>query len=1356
MVGRATVSITSRANICRSPPPSGQGSSPTKWNHPLPLGQGSTPSKSMLPPTLSIQEVGPPKSIRRSKKGGLGDMQQSLQRQMSQVEQHHLEAQTFMLSNSPANADTATASQGRKQFLRTHEDSLNLSDEELSHPTVVCVPTDINAVQQSMADKQAAAPGHLQVHSASGVETYGEGSHLPVNREAADDSSGYGNQGEVQPPSRLPYSRSRPSAATNLPFPDAAIGVRKRGVSRQVNRPLPDTDVAAHAHGERQLGPMLGRVAKRRRVVRAQGQSVPAGNMLQGVFQDGIAEPEFPPAGGDIQSRQAQPQHRARTSSGAQTNRITGSMSIDDLLQEVKNKAAFEVFAKERELEELRLEVGRLIQTVQDLEATIGTLEANKATLRDSLQQKCNTLAAKVTELLKDHKAIGPFINSTTAELSKWHRHREKAGSTFKDAITKYDAMTDQQRRMKETIRSIREEVAVEFGKLTSTHAQESEKIVAALQAEKRLVEAEKQKVVKLETCLNCEKTKVQELEIKLEAGTRDLDLRNDLKALFKGQQESLSEKVESHGQGILEAIDIKQEESATSLKDYLRTMQSHKEHESAVSKTLGEVVELITRLSSTVSDALKCRDGSDEEMASLHAADKEILDSIKEKVELMADTQTAQAKLTDRLMNLETAKARLEADAKIHAASQAHLSTQLQERKSELEEVRGELDSKIEEIRGLQSQLRQGAQAKQESDTLRSALSTASEEVTRLKALHQQSQENMVRLTSEISSVCGERDTAVEKSQVLEDSLQREVEKSKCVHSEKEKAARQAQNAEGNVVQLELQISEDKAATEKALEALRIKLEEEKRAAIAKMQLGHKGDVNLLKKRCDKLTAENTKLKEEVASTTTADSALQARIVSLEQGNAEVTARLAHHNKDYEQQRLRWKTTFQKQAHEISDIKATCKEYVSARAKEMQMVQEMEEKGNDLEAQLGIWEMQLTGYQQVEQQTRAYCSLNGISFSVKFPVMAQQIVEKARERPVYTSKETSTDSILLATSTCASQTYIEDIDFSEFLPEGQPSHDKPLHIAESVVAETIQIQGTPQRSQVSRHTNVKSSEVETPIVSPPKARRNQKIAQRRRSMALGSQASQGPAPARSAAPTPKVAFLGVNESPNLEQQQHSSYYRDEVPDSQETVARQDDERHSASARKGAADVQHTPSRRKSLLNRVANSSSPLTDVSEATINDGEAIRRKRSLSIVTGSQESQLKSILKKRTHLQVALEATPWEGEHIEETQLTSARKQLQLPKNRKTLASLGPGFLPSQEISVVTYGAPKRSVAEPAAHYPRVATRQPSNVSAQRNPWKRIQTTRGSASNDSSAPPSAAKQPRMSIPYKSSGSQ
>ena len=1223
----------------------------------------------------------------------------------------------------------------------------------------------------------------------------------PERAPASDNSSGQ-HQRPVQ-------ARPSPPAIASLPFPELANASTRRNSPKPVNRPLPSSDLqpisAAHQ------GPLnaAGRIVKRKKTSTA--KTVAAAPVEHSTVTDAridtsrmaIAQdqhdnfnsPEIRQEQGSLRSENTVPAQRVpavnyvRSAPALRTSDLSPFEAID----QAKNMVVAQVQQKDRELGELKAEMNRLEQTVEVLKGNVSKLEGDKAKLRGIMQKKCSSLQEKVGELLKDHQAVGHFVEKTSMDIAKFNKYREKSGSVFKTAISNYSDLQLHQKKTMEAIQETRLRVANDISDLTKAHNHESGIVLRDLQAEKK-------KVSDLEKVLDTEKQKVKDLENRLQAGVND-----DIKALLEKQNETFAAKVESNGRELLEAFDAKQEERSASLKDYLKTLQAYKEHETEASKTIGELLSQITALSANVSQSMKSKD---ETFHGLQNAGEEILNTIKKKVKSISEVQGHQAELSNRVLLLETAKINLETLLKAEEKSKLEVETQLRSKSLQIEQDLEQLRLKDQQVQALQSSLQQGTERmQQEADGLRSTLAAVNEEAQRLKESNAKLQEDNENLLVQVSCFKDESESVSERLRTLQESTGQTSERLKASENDKARLLIRAQAAETKGAELQAkfseyalnakecfeqqesnakkQLAEQVAHSNQQLEAQRVKMDEARRRAVREGRQGALAELSTLKKLFDNLKAEKLALEDSVAVDSEKDE-LRAEISRLQKEKAGMERIHASEKQKYQR-------AFISQGSEIQSMKELIQRSAQHLARVDEQMNQLESLNQSFTEGYEKLQASLIHHEDVELEIRAYCQAQGWDYDdMDVASFLTRITKKAVEayRQSLNSSSFTADVPRPSMSLGQSMAIAAPVG-SQTQPPQSASPSAATRQRVELSQESVQVPGTqtPRRSQRSPPLPVPATRAPAVTASPIKPRRNHSIAERRRTQTTSS--AKPPTPDTSGTPVrkPSDRTTGSGGRPgNRPGPPSFASVIFGIPDSSQEPSQKRAHETKKAAPRGHVQAESTPTRPSADSKRIDSDFSDLTDLMDMMDQNPEVDvipvleqqRRQRASSIAEDSQIQRgkttameppstprepktapahepkpLKSILKKRTHSMAS---------QIEESPAQAPpRKQLQPLKGKNSLASLGTGtvgFRSSQDARPsrsVGFSAGEAGETQDTVVATQVGSTRPDNVTTGRG-LKRTQTIRrpplATESEVQSTP--VAKKPRLSIPYKPSSSQ
>ena len=1224
----------------------------------------------------------------------------------------------------------------------------------------------------------------------------------PERAPTSDNSSG-----QYQ---RSMQARPSPPAIASLPFPELASASTRRNSPKPVNRPLPASDLqpitAAHQ------GPVnaAGRIVKRKKSSTAKNVAaapverstvtdarIDTNRMAIAQEQhDNVNRPEIRQEQGGLRSENTVPAQRAPVVNHVRSAPAfeASDLSPFEAIDQAKNMMVAQVQQKDRELGELKAEVNRLEQTVEVLKGNVSKLEGDKAKLRGIMQKKCSSLQDKVGELLKDHQAVGHFVEKTSMDIAKFNKYREKSGSVFKTAISNYSDLQLHQKKTLEAIQETRLRVANDISDLTKAHNHESGIVLRDLQAEKK-------KVSDLEKVLDAEKQKVKNLENRLQAGVND-----DIKALLEKQNETFAAKVESNGRELLKYFDAKQEERSASLKDYLKTLQTYKEHETEASKTIGELLSQITALSANVSQAMKSKD---ETFHGLQNAGEEILNTIKEKVESISEVQGHQAEFSSRILLLETAKINLESLLKAEEKSKLEVKTQLRSKSLEIEQNLKQLRLKDQQVQALQSSLQQGTEnLQQEADGLRSTLAAVNEEVQKLKESNAKLQENNESLLVQVSCFKDESESVSERLRTLQESTGQTSERLKASENEKARLLIRAQAAETKGAEIQAkfseyasnakerfeeqefnakkQLAEQVARSKQQLEAQRVKMDEERRRAVREGRQGALVELSTLKKLFENLKAEKLALEDSIAVDSEKDE-LRAEISRLHKEKDGMERSHAFEKQKYQR-------AFISQGSEIQSMNELIQQSAQHLARADEQMNQLENLNQSFCEGYEKIQASLVHHEDVELEIRAYCQAQGLDYDVMdVASFLTRVTEKAVEayRQSLNSSSFTTDVPRPSMSFGQSMTIAATVG-SQTQPSQPASPSTATRQRVELSQETVQVPGTqtPCRNQRSPSLPVAATRAPYSVTAGPmKPRRNHSIAERRRTQTTSS--GKPPTPDTSGTPVRKPSDRTTGSGGRPGNRPGPPSFANaifEIPDSSQEPSQKRAHETKKAAPRGQVQAESTPTRPSAESKRIDSDFSDLTDLMDMMDQNPEVDvipvleqqRRRRASSIAEDTQSQRgkasvmeppstprepktaaaqepkpLKSILKKRTHSMAS---------QVEESPAQAPpRKQLQPLKGKNSLASLGTGtvgFRSSQD------AGPSRSVGFSEVetgekHDTAVATQagstRPNNVTTGRG-LKRTQTIRrpplATESEMQSTP--VAKKPRLSIPYKPSSSQ
>ena len=339
--------------------------------------------------------------------------------------------------------------------------------------------------------------------------------------------------------------------------------------------------------------------------------------------------------------------------------------------------------------------------------------------------------------------------------------------------------------------------------------------------------------------------------------------------------------------------------------------------------------------------------------------------------------------------------------------------------------------------------------------------------------------------------------------------------------------------------------------------------------------------------------------------------------------------------------------------------------------------------------------------------------------------------------------------------------------------------------------SETIHVPGTQTPKKGRRSPSMSGMPSRFPlasVVSPPRARRNQSIAERRRSLAsVPKPTSPDTAGTPVRKPSDRTSGTGGRGDRAIPTPTAGNLF--DIPDSSQGPS-QSGNAGRATENSGFAPTFNTPAHPSVDANgRLDSDLSDLTDIMDLMDQQPEVDpipalekqRRQRASSIVEDSQSQRgkastmeppstprqptksqslevkpLKSILKK------PLKRDHSSSQQSEETPSLAAppRRQLQPLKGKNSLASLGPdiaGFSSSQDAGLsraVGFRDREVSVIESATTTADVETTTPAINTGQR--LKRTKTIRSGALESQTQATPAARTTRMSIPYKPSSSR
>lgn len=1389
----AAISST-RSNINRMPPQASDVLAATQSCEPL------------FPPFTQSEQQVPPGKVRR-KKAVLGKLPhgtaQHMPRQHQQNDLNDGKLRTGV-SNAPHGFPQPMISQSIESNhvqARPIIQNLNTSftmDQEDRRPTQFNDSLDANRRVVHNGGSFNAIGGIPNRH---GPEAQMRSNLSPERDLASDNSSGQHQ--------RLMQARPSPLAIATLPFPELASASTRRNSPKPVNRPLPASDLqpitAAHQ------GPVnaADRIVKRKKT--STTKNVAAAPIEHGTITDAAIDtsrvaiaqeqhenvnlPGIRQEQGSLRNDNTVPAQRAPAVNHVLSGPAFGTSDLSpfEAIDQAKKMMVAQVQQKDRELEELKAEVNRLEQTVEVLEGNVGKLEGDKAKLRGIMQKKCSSLQEKVGELLKDHQAVGHFVEKTSMDIAKFNKYREKSGSVFKTAISNYSDLQLHQKKTMEAIQETRLRLANDISDLTKAHNHESGIVLRDLQAEKK-------KVSHLEKVLDVEKQKVRNLEDRLQAGVND-----DIKALLEKQNETFAAKVESNGRELLEAFDAKQEERSASLRDYLKTLQTYKEHETEVSKTIGELLSQITALSANVSQAIKSKD---ETFHGLQNAGEEILNTIKVKVESISEVQGHQAELYNRVLLLETAKINLESLLKAEEKSKVEVETQLRSKSRQIEQNLEQLRLKDQQVQALQSSLQQGTERmQQEADGLRSTLAAVNEEVQKLKESNAKLEEDNEDLLVQVSCFKDESESVSERLRTLQESTGQTSERLRASENEKARLLVRAQAAETKGAEIQAkfseyasnakerfeeqdsnakkQLAEQVAHSKQQLEAQRVKMDDERRRAVRGGRQGALAELSTLKKLFENLKADKLALEDSIVVDTEKDE-LRAEISRLQKEKDGMERSHASEKQKYQRACI-------SQGSEIQSMKELIQQSAQHLARVDEQMNQLENLNQSFSEGYEKLQASLVHHEDAELEIRAYCQAQGWDYDdADVASFLTGITKKAVEayRRSLNASSFTTDVPRPSMSSSQSMTIAATVG-SPIQPPQSASSSAATRQRVELSRETVQVPGTqtPRRNQRSPSFSVAASRAPYAVTaSPIKARRNHSIAERRRTQPTSSR--KPPTQDTSGTPVRKPSDRTTGSGGRPGNRPGPPSFANaifDIPDSSQEPSQKRAHETKKAAPRGQVQAESTPTRPSAEGKRIDSDFSNLTDLMDMMDQNPELDvipvleqqRRQRASSIAEDSQSQPgkatvmeppstprepktasahepkpLKSILKKRAHSMAS---------QVEESPAQAPpRKQLQPLKGKNSLASLGAGtvgFRSSQDVG------PSRSVGfsagEPVeTHDTAVATQvgtRPNNVTTGRG-LKRTQTIRrpllATESEVQSTP--IAKKPRLSIPYKPSSSQ
>ena len=1224
----------------------------------------------------------------------------------------------------------------------------------------------------------------------------------PERAQASDNSSG-----EHQRPMQ---ARPSPPDIASLPFPDLASASTRRNSPKPVNRPLPASDLQATTATHQGPVNAAGRVVKRKKTSTA--KNVVAApiehSTVTGVYidtdrmaidqeqHDNVNRPEIRQEQCNFRSENTAPAQRAPAVNhvlSAPAFRTSG-LSPLEAIDQAKNMMVAQVQQKDLELGELKAEVNRLEQTVEVLKGNVNKLEGDKAKLRGIMQKKCSSLQEKVGELLKDHQAVGHFVEKTSMDIAKFNKYREKSGSVFKAAISNYSDLQLHQKKTMEAIQETRLRVANDISDLTKAHNHESGIVLRDLQAEKK-------KVADLEKVLDAEKEKVKNLENRLQSGVND-----DIKALLEKQNETFAAKIESNGRELLGSFDAKQEERSASLKDYLKTLQTYKEHETEASKTIAELLSQIAALSANVSQAMKLKD---ETFHGLQNAGEEILNTIKEKVESISEVQSHQAELSSRVLLLETTKINLESLLKAEEKSKLEVETQLRSKTLQIEQNLEQLRLKDQHVQALQSSLQQETQRmQQEAGKLRSTLAAVNEEVLKLKESSAKLQEDNENLLMQVSCFKNESESVSERLRTLQEAVCQTSETLKASENEKARLLIRAQAAErkGAEVQAkfseyaanaierfkeqelnaEKQLAEQVAHSKQQLEAQRIKMDEERRRAVREGRQGALAELSTLKKLFENLKAEKLTLEDSIAVDSEKDE-LRTEI-------SRILKEKAGMERSHASEKQKYQRAFISQSSEIQSMKELIQQSARHLTSVGEQVNQLENLSRSFSEGYEKLEASLVHHEDVELKIRAYCQAQGWDYN---DMDVSSFLSRFTKKAVEAYRHSLTSSSFTSDVPCPSTSFSQSMTIATIVgSQTQPSQSASTSAAPrqkvELSQETLQVSGTqtPRRNRCSPSFPVAATRASYAVTaSPIKTRRNHSIAERRRTQTTSS--AKPPTPDTSETPVRKPSDRTTGSGGHPGNRPGPPSFANatfEIPDSSQEPSQKRAHETKKAAPRGQIQAESTPTRPFAESKRVDSEFSDLTDLldmmdqspevdvipvleqqrlqrASSTAEDSQSQRSKatvmeppstpREPKTAPAHEPKKLKGILKKRTHSMAS---------QVEESPAQAPpRRHLQPLKGKNSLASLGTGsvgFRSSQDAGPsrsVGFSAGEAGETHDTAVATQVGSTRPNNVTTGRG-LKRTQTIRRPTLATESEPQSTpvVKKPRLSIPYKPSSSQ
>lgn len=989
-----------------------------------------------------------------------------------------------------------------------------------------------------------------------------------------------------------------------------------------------------------------------------------------------------------------------------------------------------------KEVQVLMGEIARLQTEVRTLQENVTGLKTAKETSQAKMSQKVDKMKAHFAKLAKFNRDVGVYISEEKGRLAKWRKEAE----IFDEASNMISALQDDQANMSIEIEELKTKAEKDVVELNAAHSQELEKKLHALQAEKL-------KVSQLETTIDNEKKHIEKLRGQLRAAESDA-----VDATLDKRDDAIMRKIDGQSEYLLNSIESRDEVRAAALLESIEALELQPNPDPSLVESLAGLKQLMKKLSGEVTNALSQKEESKD---ILLQTGNRLLDAIEAKVNSISDNTGRHAQLASQILELQNAKANLE----LCANQQENEITKLEEKLATKDQLIADkqmlLDQRCSELAQVQTELQQSAERIASLQEAERSLEETTRQNQKLVESHTKLSDDLKELAGSNKLTVDELGRAQQELRSCQEAWRERSEVVQALETEKTSALTRAQFAEDSLENTRKALNQQRDNIAQEVEKQRVKIEEEKRLAIKQEQLLNGQKISGHKRRIEDLQSDLDKSK-------SIEAELQKRVASLTSANTELSMKLAKQTDEASQRQLDLaplQASLIAQQYDISTLEQSVESHRSIASISSGIVTDLLILVDRLVKECDHQHTEVERYRTFESKLKIYCAHRALRFEdVDFDGFIGRLTASI-----------SQDLQKAATRMPETMVATEESDKAVHDLPRRDAFDADIQVPASPLVEDSQLGALKARDEEIVVTR-------SPF-NLPKAKRNARIAVRRRSSIL--QTSSLPAPPIAPRGRSKTDISAQQLPSSTDARKNTSY----LSRSENTKKRME-----AAQEPSSEDIisYMTPVKKHAKAPVVEPGSTPLTDLDEVIdmmfkepAEDPIAVleqhRRERTASnqmphtkeaseepgttagkktLKRPNQSRPLKGILKKTT-LAVAVHTEDETSSKTTTATMASVvpeRQLLQPPKFKRSLSSVGMGFLSSQE-AIGGKVSPKREPRDNAVTAADVQSGTPRSVSAPNVSVPRSQNRKRTSLSGTSSmetPTSAAKRPRMSIPY------